>query len=220
MPTPRATPQAAVAQRRTVAPSAAGCSLEAANAPADLVEVARVAGAWGVQGWIKLVPHSADPQALFSSKRWYLTPPTPVGADQAPELGASVALLKVREAREHGASIVARADDITDRDHAQGLKGWRVWVSRASFPTPEANEYYWVDLIGLAVRNRQGVCLGHVTDLLPTGPQTTLVVRRPSPADGTPTAAQADVLIPFVSVYIDGVDMTERRIDVDWQADD
>ena len=42
--------------------------------PADAVEVARVLGAWGVKGGIKLKAFSADPQALFSSKRWFVLP--------------------------------------------------------------------------------------------------------------------------------------------------
>ena len=40
--------------------------------PADAVEVGRVLGAWGVKGGIKVKPFAADPQALFSTKRWYL----------------------------------------------------------------------------------------------------------------------------------------------------
>jgi 16S rRNA processing protein RimM len=45
-----------------------------ATLPADAVEVARVLGAWGVKGGIKLKAFSADPQALFSSKRWFVEP--------------------------------------------------------------------------------------------------------------------------------------------------
>ena len=45
-----------------------------ADFPADAVEVGRVVGAWGVKGWIKVQPFASDPQALFSTKRWYLRP--------------------------------------------------------------------------------------------------------------------------------------------------
>jgi len=48
--------------------------------PADAVEVARVLGAWGVKGGIRLHPYSSDPQALFSSRRWFVLGP----ADPAP----------------------------------------------------------------------------------------------------------------------------------------
>ena len=48
--------------------------LEAAELPADAIEVGRIADAWGIKGWFKVLPHSADPEALFSSKRWFLMP--------------------------------------------------------------------------------------------------------------------------------------------------
>ena len=47
---------------------------EPADLPTDAVEVGRILNAWGVKGWFKVSPHSASPQALFSSKRWYLQP--------------------------------------------------------------------------------------------------------------------------------------------------
>ncbi len=211
-----APPQSAPAEAGRPAPVATRLpAFDAVPAPDGLIEVARVLGAWGVQGWIKLLPHSADPQALFSTKRWYLS--TPSTSDDPPAPGATVQLLKVRQAREHSGSIVAQVDLVTDRDQAQALKGWRIWVPRSSFPTPQADEYYWVDLIGLAVRNRQGVELGRVVELLPTGPQTTLVVR---PTSAAPGPSAADVLIPFVSVYVDAVHVAQGHIDVDWTVDE
>ena len=55
--------------------------------------------------------------------------------------------------------------------------------------------------------------LGQVHDLLSTGPQTVLVLS--SQVDGKPV----ERMIPFVSQYVDGVDLPSRRITVDWQAD-
>ncbi|MCX7233905.1 MAG: ribosome maturation factor RimM, partial [Burkholderiales bacterium] len=48
--------------------------LEAAELPADAIEVGRIADAWGLKGWFKVLPYSADPQALFSSQSWFLLP--------------------------------------------------------------------------------------------------------------------------------------------------
>lgn len=49
--------------------------LDAAELPADAIEVGRITDAWGVKGWFKILPYSADPEALLSSKRWFLLPP-------------------------------------------------------------------------------------------------------------------------------------------------
>jgi 16S rRNA processing protein RimM len=70
-----------------------------------------------------------------------------------------------------------------------------------------------VDLIGLSVVNREGLDLGVVRDLVSTGPQTVVVIEH---AQGE---AVREILIPFVSVYVDDVDMAQRQIRVDWQPD-
>jgi 16S rRNA processing protein RimM len=192
--------------------------------PADAVEVGRIAGAWGVKGWFRVEPFSSDPQALFSSRRWFLkpaqsvlpAPPSVAAARSARPGDASEScaplpvLLRITQAREHGDGVVAAAHDIDDRQAAQSLRGARVFVSRSSFPTAGDGEYYWVDLIGLNVVNRADEKLGSVVGLLETGAHCVLRVH----GDGA-----AERLIPFVAAYVDEVDLAQRRIRVDWGAD-
>jgi len=182
--------------------------LESAELPVDAIEVGRIADAWGIKGWFKVLPYSASPEALFSSKRWFLQP-----AERGAKTFSGTVLLKVKEAKEHSDSVVATSAEVPDRNAAELLKGARIFVSRASFPTPEADEYYLVDLIGLDVVNREGVALGAVRELLHTGPQTVLVLAYEE------EGKSKERMIPFVSAYIDTVDLAGRRITVDWQPD-
>jgi 16S rRNA processing protein RimM len=183
--------------------------------PADAIEVGRIVGAWGLQGGFKVLPHASDPQALFSSKRWFLQAPD---ATHGPRRPALPALLRIIQAREQASMVVATAQDVGDRDAAEALTGARVFVSRSSFPTAGDSEYYWIDLIGSAVVNRDGITLGAVTDLIDTGAHSVLRVHRPDAAvDATPEAAER--LIPFVAAYIDSVDLEARVIHVDWGLD-
>ena len=180
-------------------------ALETAELPADAIEVGRIADAWGIKGWFKVLPHSAQPEALFSSKRWFL---------QAPGALANAAFrLAIREAKEHSDCIVASSEEVPDRNAAEALRGARVFVPRSSFPTAGDDEYYWVDLIGLSVVNREGVTLGTVRELLATGPQTTLVLT--AEEDGK----TVERMVPFVSVFVDKVDLAGRLITVDWQPE-
>jgi 16S rRNA processing protein RimM len=183
-------------------------ALESAELPADAVEVGRIADAWGIKGWFKVLPYSALPEALFSSKRWFLQP-TEVGE----KTFTGTLKLAIKEAKEHSDSVVACAHDVPDRSAAEALRGARIFVARSSFPTAGSDEYYWVDLIGLDVVNRQGESLGVVRELLSTGPQTVLVI--PYLQDGK----LLDRMIPFVAVYVDDVDLAARQIRVDWQTD-
>ena len=182
--------------------------LEAAELPADAIEVGRIADAWGVKGWFKVLPHSADPQALFSSRRWFLQP-----SERGAKTFAGTVLLRIAESKEHSDTIVARAHDIDDRSGAEALRGARIFIARSSVPTAGDDEYYWVDLLGLDVVNREGVALGSVKELLSTGPQTVLVLEYEE--HGKPL----ERMIPFVATYVDDVDLAAKRITVDWQPD-
>ena len=182
--------------------------IEPAELPADAIEVGRIADAWGVKGWFRVLAHSADPQALFSTTRWYLQP-----SERGAKTFSGTVLLRVRESKDHSDSVVARADGVEDRSAAELLRGARVFVPRSSFPTAGKDEFYWVDLLGLDVVNREGLALGRVKEMLSTGPQTVLVIAYE--AEGQPQ----ERMIPFVAAYVDGVDLQARRITVDWQAD-
>ena len=183
--------------------------LAAAEMPADAIEVGRIADAWGVKGWFKVLPHSADPSALFSSKDWYLLP-----TERGQKTFEGCARLLVTQAKEHSASVVASAQDVLDRTAAEALRGARIFISRASFPKAAEDEYYWVDLIGLEVRNRQDEDLGVVKELLSTGAQTVLVLEYAG-EDSKPQ----ERMIPFVAAYVDDVDLKARCIRVDWLKD-
>lgn len=182
--------------------------LEAAELPADAIEVGRIADAWGIKGWFKVLPYSADPEALFTSKRWFLLP-----TERGAQTFTGVVSLSVKEVKEHSDTVVATAHGVDDRTAAEALRGSRIFVSRSSFPAAAKDEYYWVDLIGLDVINREAVALGVVKELLTTGAQTVLVMEYHE--DGK----TCERMIPFVSAYVDDVDLKARRIRVDWQTD-
>lgn len=183
-------------------------ALPVAQLPPDAVEVGRIADAWGIKGWFKVVPHSANAQALLAAPQWFLQP-----AERGAKNFSGTLALQVHQARMHTDSVVASAEAVMDRNAAQALRGARIFVSRTYFPAPEEDEYYWVDLIGLTVSNREGVALGVVRELLATGPQSTLVLQYEE--DGK----VRERMIPFVSAFVDKVDLPTRSITVDWQPD-
>ena len=182
--------------------------LETAELPADAVEVGRIADAWGIKGWFKVLPYSADPEALFSTKHLFLLP-----SEKGVKTFSGVAQLDLQEVKNHSDTVVASAVGVNDRNAAEALRGSRVFISRSNFPAAAQDEYYWVDLIGLTVINRENTVLGVVRELLSTGPQTVLVI------EFSEDGKLLERMIPFVSVYIDEVKISERHIRVDWQAD-
>lgn len=186
--------------------------------PADAVEVARIGDAWGVKGWFRVIPFSSDPQAIFSSRRWFIKAQIPAGlAVPAPVTSPLPGLLRISAIKEHGDGVVAQAQDVESRAAALALRGARVFIGRSSFPTQGTDEFYWVDLIGLQVVNRQGEQLGAVLGLIETGPQSVLRVGAAPVGEGD--AAPAERLIPFVAAYVDSVSLQDRLVRVDWNLD-
>ena len=194
--------------------AAALAFLEPAELPPDAIEVGRIGEAWGIKGWFKIIPYSASPEALFSSKRWFLLPAEPRAGVVAKEpLFKATQLIKIRVAKEHSDGVVVQADGVDDRNTAELLKSCRIFIARSSFPSAGKDEYYWVDLIGCEVINREGVLIGTVKDLMATGPQTVIVAERDVEGKALET------LIPFVDAFVDTVSLEAKRITVDWQLD-
>jgi 16S rRNA processing protein RimM len=179
--------------------------------PDDLAQVGYVAGAYGLQGGIRITPFSADADALLTVKTWWLDKP-------------ALRAVSVRTAKMHSGDVVATLVDMTDRDAAEALKGAAVNVSRREFPVLPADEYYWSDLIGLDVVNLEGEALGRVTDMMHNGAQSILRVA-PVPGHAASAAAgEADSkaperLIPFVDQFVKTVDLEAKKITVDWGLD-
>jgi 16S rRNA processing protein RimM len=171
--------------------------------PAELIQLGYVLDAWGTRGWVKIVPASSDAGALLQAPRLWLQSP----AGRPPQHLS----LEVREARRHAQAVVALLEGVDTRDGAEALRGWSVHARREDFPPTKGEEYYWVDLIGCQVVNREGVALGSVEGLLDSGAQSILRVRD--------SAAGIERLIPFVDAYVLEVDLAARRIVADWQPD-
>jgi 16S rRNA processing protein RimM len=188
----------------------------AAPLPDEAIELGRVLDAWGIKGWVRIHPHSADTEALFASNSWFLQPPE---ARFARGFDAFVGPVRaeVVEIKAHGDGVVARFSGMDGRNAAEALKGVRIYLPRNAFPAAPEGEHYWVDLIGLSVFNREGLSMGVVRDLMPTGPHSVLVLEFTETVDGKEQTTER--MIPFVAAYVDDVDQESRRITVDWQSD-
>lgn len=197
--------------------------------PADLVEVGRVVSAYGVRGWVKVQPYSADAEALLSVKKWWLRAPVP--PNKAGDLATAPAqLYTVVKSRPHSATVVAQFQGFDDRDLAEKLKAHTVWVSRSEFPSVDKDEYYWVDLIGCLLygdHNGQSVLVGQVVNVFDNGAHAVLEVHTGFLNDQAQFISHHDVkqrpvveLVPFVEAYINQVDNNTKTIHSSWPVSD
>ena len=162
----------------------------------NLVVMGKIAIPFGVQGWVKVQTFTETLDALLDYPTWW------IGAQgNWREYG-------VEECKTHTTTLVAKLAGCNDRDLALALKGKQIAVPRDELPEPDENEYYWSDLIGLEVQNLQQVDLGCVDDVFATGANDVLVVR-----------GDRERLIPFTEQVIKSVDLTQKLILVEWDAD-
>ena len=153
----------------------------------------RVAGSYGVRGWIKVqAPQRAVRGPLRACRRWT------IGGTEYP----------VEQVKEHSGTLLAKLAGLESREAALKLKGATVYVRREAMPEPEAGHYYLVDLVGLEVVNEQGVVLGVVKRWMFNGAQDVMEV-----------AGERTQLIPWIASVVREVDLAKRQIHIEWGAD-
>lgn len=193
--------------------------------PQDLLELGRVAGAYGVHGWIRVHAHTEGSTTLLSTKAWWFKSPASVSAG-----AGEFRCLPILRVREHGTGLVACVESIEDRTEALALKGHTIWVSRSEFPPADADEIYWADLVGCQLHGEtqagESVLLGEVTHVSDNGAHALLhVCRMLTLIDGS-LAPELDAkgrrrvsLVPFVAAHVHTVDLDKRQLFSNWPAD-
>ena len=163
----------------------------------NLVPMGYVKQATGIKGWLKIKADTEFADGLMDYQRWFLgrngnwQEYTPESGKLAPD------------------GFQAKLVGIDNRTSAETLKGMTIAVLREDFAATDDDEYYWTDLIGLTVKNPQGEILGTVSGLQESGAHDILVVK----------GVEKQILIPFVAQFILTVNLPEKTIIADWQAD-
>ena len=161
------------------------------------VVLGRIGAPHGVRGRVRVQSYTRPPESILEFPQWWLD----AGEGWRPwtHHGAEV--------RSNG--IVIALEGCTSRESAVALRHATIAVPRSELPPPEPGEYYWFDLIGLAVETTEGVPLGQVDHLFETGANDVLVVR-----------GERERLIPWVQGrFVQSVDTVAGRIVVDWDPE-
>lgn len=113
-------------------------------APDRLITLAVVTGAHGITGEVRLKPFTED-AAQFKAYGIFSANGTP---------------LTLKKLRPDPKGWVARFSEITDRNQAEALRGTALTVARKALPDLPADEYYYIDLIGLPCVDPSGQSIG------------------------------------------------------------
>ena len=160
------------------------------------IVVGRIAAPYGIKGWVRIASFTSPPENLLHYAPWLIR-----SADGWQQLN-------VDQSRAHGKNFVAHVAGCDDRSDAERLAGGEIAVPSSVLPSTEADEYYWKDLVGLEVVNREGHRIGPVVGLIETGANDVLVVQ----------GAEREHLIPFRREVVAQVVLKEGLIEVDWDT--
>ncbi len=156
----------------------------------------KVTGVWGVRGWIKLVSYTERAEDIFNYQPWSLLQ------------DGQETVVSLLDGKRQGSGLVASIEGTTDRDQAEQWIGRQIAVRREQLPELPEGDYYWRELIGLQVMTRDGMQLGKVKSILPTGANDVLVV-----------SGEREHLVPYLPEIVIAVDLGLSRITVDWDPE-
>lgn len=164
----------------------------------NLVGMGYIKSAYGVKGWLNIKSNASSAKSLADYSRWYLC---------KDYLVKEVEVLDTHVV--NSSSLRVKISGINDRDQANTIAGMEIKIPREKFKLLGKDEYYWVDLIGVEVRNLGNIFIGKVKNLIRSGCHDILVI------DGL----EKEILIPFVCNYIIDVNLKNNTIISDWKLD-
>lgn len=158
----------------------------------DSICVGAIAGAFGVQGDVRLKSFTADPIAI---------------AEYSPLRGDNGESYDIELTREIKQGFAARLTGVETKEQADALKGVRLFAPRDRLPSLPDDEFYHADLIGLTVVDTGGAELGRVKAVLNHGASDLLELQMPGQS--------RTVLLPFTMACVPTVDLAAGRIVAD-----
>ncbi len=162
----------------------------------ELICVGHILGAHGIKGWVRVFSNTSPRENIVNYSPWLMA------------RGDEIKPVEVT-GRLQGKNVLARLDGVEDRTQAEALVGCQLYIEPAQLPALAAGEYYWSDLIGLAVESLQAEPLGIVTAMMETGADDVMVLK-----------GDRERLIPFVmDEIVTEVDLTKRRMVVNWSPE-
>lgn len=162
------------------------------------VTLGRFLGPWGIKGWLQIYSYTTPREGIFDYDEWRID-----GAQQP---------IPRPEYKIAGKRLVVKLPGVDTPEAAATWTDKTIEVLRSQLPALPAGEYYWHDLVGLSVINREGVRLGHVSQMLSTGAHDVIEIE--------PESSGQPILIPFVlGGPVDEVELEAGEIRVQWPVE-
>lgn len=162
-----------------------------------LIVVGRFGAPFGVKGWMKIHSFTNPIDNILQYQPWYA------------DLQSGLTPIEIVAQRKHHKGIVVQIAGCEDKEQTAVYRNVNIAVNRDVLPELPEDEVYWSDLEGLLVYTEQGVELGKIDHVMPTGANDVLVIK-----------GEREILVPFVrDQVIKKIDLEQQTMIVDWDPD-
>lgn len=166
------------------------------NSPKTVL-VGAIAGAFGVRGEVRIKSFTQNPASMLDLAPW------------RDEHGRVV--MEITGSRPVKGGFAVKSPQVQTREDAQAMKSTKLFCLRDQLPPPDEDEFYHVDLIGLAVESADGAALGQVKAVRNHGAGDLLEIA------GTP-GEKKTWMIPFTRANVPELDFAGGKVVIaDWE---
>ncbi|OGV26761.1 MAG: 16S rRNA processing protein RimM [Legionellales bacterium RIFCSPHIGHO2_12_FULL_37_14] len=148
----------------------------------------------GIEGFIRVHSFTETPEDVLHYKNWHLLKNhthTPI---------------KRLQEKSTAALFLVKMQGFATREAAMQLTNLKIAIPKQDLKPLSSQEFYWFELIGMEVINKENCSLGKVLDIFSTGSNDVLIVE-----------GNKKHLIPFLlKRVIHKIDRQKKQILVDW----
>lgn len=171
--------------------------LNQVNNQSSWVVIGRFGRPHGIKGFVTIHSFTDPPENVLKYTTWYA------------HIQQQWQPLKLLAIEVHHKAIIAQVEGYPERESVAKLTNVDIAIKLEQLEELKPGEYYWHQLIGMKVCNKEGHSFGQVTEIMATGSNDVLVVQ-----------GEKRVLIPYLlGVYVLNIDSSQQIITVDWDMD-
>lgn len=157
----------------------------------NLLEIGQIVNSYGIKGFFKVVPFTDDKNRYSKLKKVYI------------EKDKKLIEMEVEEVKYQNRLVLLKLKGIDDINDTLTYKNCYLKIDRKDAIKLSKDSYFIVDLIGLEVWTEEGVLLGTLTDVFPTGSNDVYVVK---------DELGKQTLLPATKEVIQKVDIENRKM--------
>lgn len=159
---------------------------------AGFLLIGKVAKPHGLRGQIKVHSYAASQETFFAGRKVFLS------------RGEELQVWVISEAKVQARSLLLKLYGVEDRQQAERLAGFSVYLEEKDLKALPDGEYYWYQLIGSRVYNDRDQFLGIMEGILATPAHDIWVIRD----------REKEIFFPAVEDVILSVNKIQREIRV------